>query len=135
MIVVDTNVVAYLLVPGPQTGWAQAAFRRDSLWAAPTLWRSELRSVLTQFVRQRQLPLNKALEMQVLAEALFAGREYPVDSAQVLEAATASGCSAYDSEFAVLARGLGVPLVTADKQLLSAFPDTAISLQIFGGPR
>ncbi|MBC8089376.1 MAG: type II toxin-antitoxin system VapC family toxin [Phycisphaerae bacterium] len=135
MIVVDTNVVAYLLVPGPQTAWAQATFRRDPLWAAPTLWRSELRSVLTQYIRQRQLPLSKALEMQTLGEALFAGREYPVDSAAVLEAAIASGCSAYDSEFAVLARGLGVSLVTADKQLLSAFPDTAVPLQTFGGPR
>ena len=135
MIVVDTNVVVYLLMPGPHTVWAQATFRRDPLWAAPTLWRSELRSVLTQYIRRQQLPLSKALEMQVLAEALFAGREYPVDSAQVLEAATASGCSAYDSEFAVLARSLGVSLVTADKQLLSAFPEVAIPLQTFGGPR
>jgi len=135
MIVVDTNVIVYLLVPGPHTARAQATFRRDSLWAAPTLWRSELRSVLTQYMRQRQLPLSKALEMQTLAEAMVAGREYPVDSAQVLEAATASGCSAYDSEFAVLARALGVSLVSADKQLLAAFPDVAISLQTFGGPR
>lgn len=132
MIVVDTNVVVYLLVPGPHTAWAQATLRRDSLWAAPTLWRSELRNVLMQYVRLRQLPLTKALEMQVLAESLFAGREYPVDSAQVLEAATVSGCSTYDSEFAVLARALGVSLVSADKQLLSAFPEVAISLQTFG---
>lgn len=135
MIVVDTNVVAYLLVPGPHTAWAQATFRRDPMWAAPTLWRSEMRSVLTQYVRQRNLQLSKALEMQVLAETLFAGREYPVDSAGILETATASGCSAYDSEFAMLARSLSVSLVTADKHLLSAFPEVAVSLQTFGAPR
>ncbi|MEO7359646.1 MAG: type II toxin-antitoxin system VapC family toxin [Gemmatimonadaceae bacterium] len=127
MIVVDTNVIAYLLVPGPHTASAQATFRRDPLWAAPTLWRSELRNVLVQYMRLRQMPLTKAQEIQGLAETIFSGREYPVDSARVLEMATTSGCSAHDCEFVSLARTLGVPLVTNDHQVVRAFPDVAIS--------
>ena len=133
MIVVDTNVIAYLLVPGPHTASAQATLRRDPLWAAPVFWRSELRNVLVQYMRLRQMPLTKAVEIQGLAEAIFTGREYPVDSTQVLQTTATSGCSAYDCEFVSLARSLGVPLITNDNQVLRAFPDIAVSPSNFVG--
>lgn len=37
MIVVDTNVVAYLLLAGPQTEKAEALLLHDPDWAAPVL--------------------------------------------------------------------------------------------------
>jgi predicted nucleic acid-binding protein len=37
MIVVDTNVVAYLLLEGPQTEKAEAPLLHDPDWAAPVL--------------------------------------------------------------------------------------------------
>lgn len=37
MIVVDTNVVATLLLAGPQTEWAEALLLHDPEWAAPVL--------------------------------------------------------------------------------------------------
>ena len=133
MIVVHTNVIAYLLVPGPHTASAQATLRRDPLWAAPAFWRSELRNVLVQYMRLRQMPLTTAIEIQGLAEAIFTGREYPVDSPQVLQTTATSGCSAYDCEFVSLARSLGVPLITNDHQVLRAFPDIAVSPSNFVG--
>jgi predicted nucleic acid-binding protein len=45
--------------------------------------------------------------------------------------AVSSGCSAYDAEFVVLARELGVSLVTLDKELLDKFPGTAVSPERF----
>jgi predicted nucleic acid-binding protein len=42
-------------------------------------------------------------------------------------------CSAYDCEFVALAKYLGLPLVTVDKQILAQFTGTAISLEKFAG--
>lgn len=49
----------------------------------------------------------------------------------VLDALENSALSAYDCEFVALASLLGVPLVTADKAVLKAFPDRALSMQAF----
>ena len=131
MIVVDTNVVAYLLLPGQHTAAARATLTRDPAWAAPLLWRSELRNVLALYLRQRKLPLVKALEIQDAAESLLAGREFAVDSQDVLTLAHGSGRSAYDCEFVAVAEALGVPLVTSDRQLVSSFPRTAVDIRLF----
>lgn len=127
MIVVDTNIVAHLLLLGEHTETARQTFLKNSKWAAPLLWRSELRNVLARYMKKQHLPLPSALEMQVAAEQLFAGREYAVNSTQVLEMSMTSGCSAYDCEFVALAQSLGVPFVTSDQQVLRAFPATAVS--------
>lgn len=131
MIVVDTNVVAYLLLPGEQTADARATLKRDPAWAAPQLWRSELRNVLALYLRRRHLSLAKALEIQELAESLLAGREYMVDSRDALTLAHESGRSAYDCEFVVVAKALGVPLITTDRQLVASFPRIATNIRVF----
>ena len=135
MIVVDTNVVAYLLLGGQKTPGARLAFRKDPVWAAPILWRSEFRNVLAAFLRRRTLSLLDALEVMQEAETLFRGAEYNVESGQVLRLATESGCSAYDCEFVALAQELGVPLLTSDADILKEFPQTAISLEAFAAKR
>ena len=79
MIVVDTNVIAYLLLGGEKTSGARSVFKRDSKWAAPLLWRSEFRSVLAMFIRKGKLPSEKAMEFMNEAETLMQGEEYQVD--------------------------------------------------------
>ena len=133
MIVVDTNVIAYLLLPGQHTAAARASLTRDPAWAAPLLWRSELRNVLALYVRQRHVALNKAIEIQDAAQAMLAGREYAVDSRDVLSLAHESGRSAYDCEFVAVAIALGVPFVTSDRRLAASFPRIAIDIRQFGG--
>ncbi|MGI8508641.1 MAG: type II toxin-antitoxin system VapC family toxin [Gemmatimonadaceae bacterium] len=131
MIVVDANVVAYLLLPGEHTTTAREALKRDAAWAAPLLWRSEFRNVLALYLRQRYLTLEEALDVQGAAEELLTGREFTVESAPVLQLVAESGRSAYDCEFVALATLLDLPFVTSDRQLLSSFPETAISLAEF----
>lgn len=123
MIVADTNVIAYLLIPSPLTPQAEGLYARDPEWAAPVLWRSEFRNVLSLYMRRSLLTLDQALSLQAEAEDLMLGREYEVTSADVLPLAHGSGCSAYDCEFVTLARFLAVPLVTADRKLARAFPE------------
>ena len=46
MIVVDTNLIGCLFLPGERSSQAEAALAKDTEWAAPLVWRSELRNVL-----------------------------------------------------------------------------------------
>ena len=131
MIVVDTNVIAYLLLGGEKTSKARSVFKRDPKWAAPLLWRSEFRSVLAMFIRQGKLTSENAMEFMNEAETLMQGEEYQVDSGRVIKLIDSSNCSAYDCEFIALAQHLDIPLVTSDKQILDEFPDTAVSIESY----
>lgn len=131
MIVVDTNVIAYLLIKGDQTETAEQVRKSDSEWAAPILWRSEMGNLLMLYIRQKIASLDDAKTIMDKAEDILSGREYEVESSRVLELAATTGCTAYDCEFAYLAEKLNAPLVTSDKKLLAAFPDTAVSMETF----
>ena len=128
MIVVDSNVLAYLYLPGDHTAGAEALLERDSEWAAPVLWRSEFRNILAGYMTCKTLTLDQACRLQVEAEKLLAGSEFEVDSRAVLELVRDSDCSAYDCEFIALAIKLDTRLVTVDKTLLRAFPKRAVAL-------
>ena len=128
MIVVDTNVLAYLMLPYDCSAQADALFKRDPEWAAPILWRSEFRNLLAGYLRRKTLTLDEVLKVQREAEALLAGNEHEVDSRSVLELVRDSDCSAYDCEFVVLAARLGVKVVTMDTTMLRAFPQHTTAL-------
>lgn len=131
MIVADTNVVAYLSIPSSFTELAERLFRTDPDWVAPILWRSEMRNVLALYLRKALITLDEALAVQEEAEAMLQDGEYEVASRDVLTLANRSGCSAYDCEFVALAQSLGVELVTMDRKIIDAFPDTAVLLSDF----
>jgi predicted nucleic acid-binding protein len=130
VIVVDTNVVAYLYLPTDHTPRAEALLLQDPEWVAPVLWRSEFRNILAGYMRRKTLTLDEARAVQAEAEALLAGNEHDVDSRHVLELVRDSDCSAYDCEYVALAIRLGVKLVTMDSKLLKAFPKHALSLAV-----
>ena len=127
MIVVDTNVVAYLFLRGEFAPQAEAWLRHDREWAAPLLWRSELRNLLAGYLRRKQLTFEAVREIQREAEALMLGNEHDVDSQRVLELVRDSACTAYDCEFVSVAVRLGVKLLTADSKVLKAFPQHTVA--------
>ena len=131
MIVVDTNVVAYLVVEGEQTAVAREVLDRDAQWAAPAVWRSELRNLLSTYMRCSSFGLKDALRMMRSAESLFEDREHTGDSETILTLAERSRHSSYDCEFVAVAMVLGVPLITNDRKLRTSFPGIAISPQEF----
>jgi predicted nucleic acid-binding protein len=121
LIVVDTNVLTYLYLPGRYSAASEKLLLRDSEWAVPRLWRSEFSNVLATYMRNKLLALDDAIAIWSRARALVAGREYDVVPIDVLRLAHSSGCSAYDCEFVVLAEHLDVKLVSADAKLCKAF--------------
>lgn len=129
MIVVDTNVIIYLLLNSDWTDLAVEVRRTDRQWEAPMLWRSEFRNVLMGYIRRGSLTLSDAITLSETADSKIGSRQ--VDGARVIELAASSGCTTYDCEFVSLAERLGVPLVTSDKKLLAAFPDIAVSMKAF----
>ena len=118
MIVADTNLIVYLLLPGDHTGEVQNFYLRESHWVAPILWRSELINVLVTYLRAGRLNLELCEQLMERAEHVMRGRSYMVDSTKVLAVAARSGCSGNDSEFIALAEELELPLVTFDEKIL-----------------
>jgi len=128
VIVVDTNIICYLYLSGERSHQAEQLFALDPHWCAPVLWRSEFRSVLSQYLRKNLLTFEEVLLILEQAEDLLSDNEYEVPSAHIMQMVNSSRCSSYDCEFIALASYLGVRLITADKTLLREFPEIAKSL-------
>jgi len=133
VIVADVNLVACLLLGGPDTTLAQLVFEKDPSWAAPLLWRSEFRSLVAAFMRQRQLSVGDAWRAHELADGLLGGHEFSVPGDRILHLVASSLCSADDCEYVALAEELAVPLVMADRQVLGGFAGLAVSPKDFVG--
>jgi predicted nucleic acid-binding protein len=131
MLVVDTNIVAYLYLDAAYLDLMQALLERDGVWVAPTLWRSDLRSVLLTYLQRNLITMEGAVEVIVAAEERLGAREYYPASPQVLALAHSSGCSAYNCEYVALAQEIGTVLVTFDRKILAAFPTIAMTPSIF----
>jgi len=129
VIVVDTNVISYLYLSGARSEQAERLLSIDPHWCAPVLWRSEFRSVLSQYLRKNLLTFDEVLLILEQAEDLLSDDEYEVPSAHVMQMVNSSDCSSYDCEFVALAGYLGVPLITVDKKLLREFPGITKSLE------
>jgi predicted nucleic acid-binding protein len=131
VIVADTNLVAYLLIEGTHTATAKRTWEKDSHWIVPGIWRSEFLNVLTTAIRANVLTLEQAHETWNVAVAIFGANEREPSGSDVLDLAADRKLSAYDAQFVAVARDLDVPLVTADRRILAACPDVALSPERF----
>ena len=131
MIVADANLLLYLVLHGTHTEVARAVLAKDAAWAAPPLWSSEVLSALARWVRRGEVGFDDALAMYSGAADAIGGREFDADVGDVLALAASSGCTGYDCEYVAVARMLGVPLVTSDREVLKAFPGIAVLPKTF----
>jgi predicted nucleic acid-binding protein len=131
VIVVDSNVIAYCWLNSPMTGLAQRVRVKDPDWHVPVLWRSEMRSILAGYLRDGSFSAAQVRRVMRHVEDALAGSEHLVPSDAVIKVIEATRLSAYDAEFVALARELSVPLVTEDKAVLKACPETALSMEGF----
>ena len=131
MIVADSNLIAYLLIPGDKSALADEVLLKDADWAVPLICRSEVRNILALYMRHEGMSLSQARRTMEKAEAIWRNREFAVPSDDVLGLAFRHTITAYDGEFFVLAQQLAVPFVTFDKLVRKAFPNVAISAEDF----
>jgi len=132
VIVVDTNVLVYAVRPGTFTEAALRAGEKDPDWVAPAFWRLEMCNVLALAMRVQQLEPGLALEAFAMAESLVEDSRTTPTAEETLRLAHSTAISAYDAEFVHVAEQLGVPLITADRRLIKAFPELTIPLAEFG---
>lgn len=135
MIVVDTDVISSMFIRDDlvRSGIADRIRLSDPSWLAPALWRSEYRNVLAKYMRFRSMDLEDARRLFLLAERLMVRQDTPVYTPDVLALVAKSGCTAYDCEFVAAAKSLGTRLVTGDRALAAAFPETAVTMEDFVG--
>src|SRR5438874_1194919 len=108
-------------MPGPMSDLATSTSDRDATWAAPVLWRSEFRNIVTGAIRRGELAYDRAMITISNAEAQMAANEHYIQSNRVMSLVLKSTCTAYDCEYVALAQDLGVMLVTTDRQVLREF--------------
>ena len=126
--VVDTNVVAYLLL-GTEgfVEEARTCFHAVSNPIAPAHWEAELTNVVWMAVRSGILPHEEGPVRLSLARRLGIESMSIATLCQgALLRSIASGVAVYDTLFVELAARTGCPLLTFDKAVIKAFPDIAI---------
>ena len=125
--VVDTNVVAYLLL-GTEAfvEEARSCFETISTAIAPAHWEAELTNVVWMAIRAGVLSAEEGPARLGLARRLGIESVATTTLCQgaLLRAVTAS-VPVDDTLFVELAARTACPLVTFDKALLRAFPDVA----------
>jgi len=131
MIVVDANLIGNLLIKSDHSPLAVQVFEKDPDWYAPILWQSEVRSIVTSYFRHHRLTLDKGYQIMDEAHGLMTDHERFVSSNLVLEFVGTSRCTSYDCEYVALAKDMNLTLVTFDKQVVGAFPGTAVFPQDF----
>ena len=131
MIVVDVNVVAYLLIAGDKTELAQQAWAKVPQWRVPALWRHEMLNVLAAYVRSGGATGEDAVTIWRQAIALLGSEEEQPPVEQALLLAAEHEISAYDAQYVALALTHRLPLVSGDRVLQRKFPETALSLEEF----
>lgn len=127
MVVVDTNVLAYLLIEGDRTRDAQALFARDPDWKSEAFLLVEFSNILATYLRSGMLSRSQAQALMHQAEKSI-GELVALPHVRALLIAEEFAVSAYDARFLCAAQNLRSRLVTEDARLRAAAPAITISI-------
>jgi predicted nucleic acid-binding protein len=128
MVVVDTNVLAYLLIQGDQTFLARRLLVEDDEWHSEPFLLVEFSNVLASYVRSRGLTPKQAEALLKEADTFLRSGWHHLAHVAALKLASEFSVSAYDARFLGVARQLGQRLVTEDRRLRAAAPELTQSL-------
>lgn len=128
MVLIDTNILAYLLIQGEQTDAAQRLRRRDPDWRSEAFIMVEFTNVLVGYTMAKRMTLALARDLLEKAEILLDGKLGRVSHPQALTSAARHRVTAYDARFLALAQRIGLRLITEDNKLRAAAPALTQSL-------
>jgi predicted nucleic acid-binding protein len=128
MIVVDSNILAYLLIEGTKTRDARALLERDADWHSDAFALVELTDILVTALRVGQLDSGRATVALAEAQSLIEPGLHYVAHVEALALAERYRVSAYDARYLGVAQSLGLPLVSEDRRLRKAAPALTRSL-------
>jgi predicted nucleic acid-binding protein len=131
MIIVDTNILAYLIFSTPNSAAVTSLYNQNQEWGAPMLWRSEFLNVLALYYRKSLITEEESTAAIQYGQRLIGSNEHHVSPFAVMELVRHSNCSSYDCEFVALAKNLDTKLITYDKQILKEFPLIAFKPEDF----
>jgi len=127
MLVVDTNILAYLLIAGDRTKEAQSLYERDANWQSEAFLLIEFTNILATYQRTGGLSSNQSESLLNEAEARMHNL-ITIPHITALRTAQRFGVSAYDARFLAAAEKFGAKLVTEDAKLRIAAPSLTQSL-------
>jgi predicted nucleic acid-binding protein len=128
VLIVDTNIVAYLLIEGDYTVAARLLHRRDDDWRSEAFIMVEFTNVLTASIAARRMNLVLAQRFLANATSLLHGKLALMPHDSVLSLAVQYRVTAYDARFLALARETDRRLITEDAKLRAAAPNLTQSL-------
>ena len=123
MIVVDVNIVVYLLTDCPQRGRAIKLFEEDPDWRMPDSWRHKFLNVVVTLTHNQVVTVDNALELWRNGLGLFGSLDHTPDQELAIKIAVEHGISGYDAQYVAMAAELGTQLFTEDRRLRRRFPD------------
>ncbi len=128
MLVVDTNILAYLLIAGDRTKEAHSLYERDANWQSEAFLLIEFTNILTTYQRTGGLSSNQSESLLNEAGARLHNL-ITIPHLTALQTAQRFIVSAYDARFLATAEKLGAKLVTEDAKLRTAAPNLTQSLK------
>jgi predicted nucleic acid-binding protein len=134
VIVVDVNILIYLLADVPERAQAVALVQHDADCRLPALRRHEFLNVLATLTRSAYLEAADAAALWQHAQSFCEPMELEPDPLAALQLSVGLGISGYDAQYLALAEQLEVPLVTNDRRLIQRAGGRAYGLkEILGG--
>ena len=125
MIVADSNLIASCVLESTATESARNLLSADGEWYVPRLWRYEVTNIFATMIKAKRLSAETASSIFAeLVESLRGYEREPMPD-DVFTLVSEYGITGYDAQFVALAKELGCPLYTQDKEILDKFPDCA----------
>jgi predicted nucleic acid-binding protein len=131
LIVVDSNIVTARNLTSSLTSVAQQVEERDPVWIVPVLWRYEFQNILATAIKSKEIKTEQALDIWEMASKILVENECEPSVSKVIDLVAQYGITAYDGQFISVALEMGIPCVTADRELQEKFPGIAISMDGF----